>query len=55
MSRFDFDELRVEATTGDVMPRRSTANGSGDAALTWLFLGLALLAAFIGLAGQIKF
>ena len=55
MDRFDFEELRVEATTGDVMPRRSAGNRSGDAALTWLFAGLALLSAFIGLAGQIKF
>ena len=54
MDRFDFDELRVEATTGDVMPRRRTGNRSGDAALTWLFSGLALVAAFIGLADQIN-
>ena len=55
MDRFDLDGLRVEATRGNVMPRRRAGNRSGDAALTWLFSGLALLAAGIGLAGQINF
>jgi hypothetical protein len=55
MGRFDIEEFRVEATTGDVMPRRSAGNRNGDAALTWLFSTLALLSALIGLAGQIKF
>jgi hypothetical protein len=36
------------------MPRRTTvSNGSSDAFLTWLFLGLATLAASIGVFGKI--